>query len=167
VPGPGERRDPPALGPSSNDIDALDALVEAGADIEASGAVIGGGPPLADATAFGLWKAARRLVEHGARTMLWHAAALGLTDRVGAHLADEPAPTAGEITQAFWAACHGAQAGAAELLLGRGADLNWVATWNGFTPLDAARRSQQDGLNPTELVAWLLARGAKSASELG
>jgi hypothetical protein len=36
-----------------------------------------------------------------------------------------------------------------------------------LTPLDAARRSEQDGLDPTALVAWLLDRGAKSASELG
>ncbi len=165
--GPESAETPLHWAASSNDIDVLDALVEAGADIEAPGAVIGGGPPLADATAFGQWKAARRLVEHGARTTLWHAAALGLTDQIEAHLADEPAPTADEITQAFWAACHGAQRGAAELLLGRGADLNWVATWDGLTPLDAARRSEQDGLDPTELVAWLLARGAKSASELG
>jgi hypothetical protein len=34
-------------------------------------------------------------------------------------------------------------------------------------PLDAARRSEQDGLDPTELVAWLRSRGAESASELG
>jgi hypothetical protein len=98
---------------------------------------------------------------------LWHVAALGLTDQIEAHLADEPAPTADEITQAFWAACHGAQPGAGDLLPGRGADLNWVATWDGLTPIDAARRSEQDGLDPTELVAWLLARGAKSASEPG
>jgi len=165
--GPESAETPLHWAASSNDIDALDALVEAGADIEAPGAVIGGGPPLADATAFGQWRAARRLIEHGARTTLWHAAALGLTDRIEAHLADEPPPTADEVTEAFWAACHGAQLGAAELLLGCGADLNWVATWDGLTPLDAARRSEQDGLDPTALVAWLLARGAKPASELG
>jgi hypothetical protein len=43
-----------------------------------AGAVIGGGAPLADAVAFGQWQAARRLVERGARTTLWQAAALGL-----------------------------------------------------------------------------------------
>ena len=63
---------------SSDDIDALDALLDAGADIEADGAVIGGGTPMADAVAFGQWKAARRLLERGARTNLWQAAALGL-----------------------------------------------------------------------------------------
>jgi hypothetical protein len=38
---------------SSNDVEVLDALLDAGADIEAPGAVIGGGTPLADARAFG------------------------------------------------------------------------------------------------------------------
>ena len=63
---------------SSDDVEALDALLDAGADIEADGAVIGGGTPIADAVAFGQWKAARRLLERGARTNLWQAAALGL-----------------------------------------------------------------------------------------
>ena len=67
---------------SSDDIDALDALLDAGADIEADGAVIAGGTPIADAVAFGQWNAARRLLERGARTNLWQAAALGLLDRV-------------------------------------------------------------------------------------
>ena len=72
---------------SSDDLDALDALLDAGADIEAPGSIIGNGPPLADAVAFGQWQAARRLVERGARTSLWQAAALGLVDRVEHELA--------------------------------------------------------------------------------
>ena len=48
---------------SSDDVDALDALLDAGADIEADGAVIAGGTPLADAVAFGQWKAAQRLLQ--------------------------------------------------------------------------------------------------------
>ncbi|PYJ97168.1 MAG: hypothetical protein DME23_16930, partial [Verrucomicrobia bacterium] len=67
---------------SSNDVALLDALLDAGADIEAPGAVIGGGTPLADAVGFGQWKVARRLIERGARTTLAQAAALGLMDRV-------------------------------------------------------------------------------------
>ena len=59
-----------------------DALLNAGADIEATGAVIGNGTPLADAVAFGQWNAARRLIERGARATLWQAAALGLLDRL-------------------------------------------------------------------------------------
>src|SRR6476620_9349548 len=72
---------------SSDDVAVLDALLDRGADIEAHGAVIGGGTPLADATAFGQWKAARRLIERGAKTSLWEAAALGLIDRVEEHFA--------------------------------------------------------------------------------
>ena len=67
---------------SSDDVEALDALIDAGADIEAPGAVIGGGTPLDDAVAFGQWRAAHRLVEHRAITKLWHAAALGLMSSV-------------------------------------------------------------------------------------
>jgi hypothetical protein len=59
---------------SSDDVAVLDALLDAGAEIDAPGAVIGGGTPLDDATAFAQWQAARRLVERGAHTTLWHTA---------------------------------------------------------------------------------------------
>ena len=52
---------------SNNDLAALDALLDAGADIEASGGLIGNGTALADAVAFGQWDAARRLISRGAR----------------------------------------------------------------------------------------------------
>src|SRR6266498_4704529 len=143
---------------SSNDVEALDALLDAGADIEADGAVIAGGTPLDDAVAFAQWQAARRLVERGAHTNLFNAAALGLLDRVQAHLATDPSPE--EVTASFWAACHGGQQRTAEHLLQRGAELNWVAPWDGLTPLDAARRSDAH-----DLAAWLVARGAKPARE--
>jgi uncharacterized protein len=61
---------------SSNDVAVLDALLDAGADIEAPGAVLGGGTALADAIGFRQWDAARRLVERGARTTPPQAAAL-------------------------------------------------------------------------------------------
>jgi ankyrin repeat protein len=51
---------------SSNDVDVLEVLLDAGADIEATGAVLGGGTPLADACGFGNWAAAKRLVERRA-----------------------------------------------------------------------------------------------------
>jgi hypothetical protein len=53
---------------SSDDVEVLDALLDAGADVEAPGGIIGGGTPLADARAFGQWRAAHRLLERGART---------------------------------------------------------------------------------------------------
>jgi ankyrin repeat protein len=49
---------------SSDDVGVLDALVAAGADVEAPGSVIDGGSPLSDAVAFGQWRAASRLLEH-------------------------------------------------------------------------------------------------------
>lgn len=143
---------------SSDDVAVLDALLDEGADIEATGAVIGGGTALADAVAFGQWKAAKRLIEHGARTTLAHAAALGLMGRVEAQLAEKPSPTSEQINHAFWYSCHGGQRSAAEYLLAHGADMNWIPPWEKRTPLDAARRE-----NANELVEWLRSRGAKSA----
>lgn len=150
---------------SSDDIEALDALLDAGADIEASGAVIAGGTPLDDAIAFGQWQAARRLVERGARTALWHAAALGLLDRMEDYLASgrlsarypwgKSNTPRDDVTIAFWCACHGGQRLAADYLLSQGAEMNWVSPWDGLTPLDAARRSDAN-----DVVEWLLSLGA-------
>lgn len=136
---------------SSDDVDVLDALLDAGADIEARGAVIAGGTALSDAAAFGQWNAARRLLERGARTTFWEAATLGLMDRVEAHLAGGTAPDPLEITRAFWGACHGGQLVCARYLLDHGADPHWVG-WDNLTPLGAARRS-----GAGEVVAWLSA----------
>jgi hypothetical protein len=117
--------------------------------------VIGGGTPISDAAAFGQWNAARRLLERGAQTKLWESAALGLLDRVEQALARQPRPSAEDITQAFWCACHGGQRATAEYLLARCAEINWVG-YDQLTPLGAARRS-----GAAELVAWLVERGAK------
>jgi ankyrin repeat protein len=146
---------------SSDDVEVLDALLDAGADIEASGAVIAGGTPLTDAVAFGQWKAARRLVERGAHTPLREAAALGLMNRVESHWAGDGRPTPEDATQAFWYACHGGQQPAAAYLLDRGAELNWISSWDHLTPLDAAQREGFD-----ELVVWLRSRGGRSAAEV-
>jgi hypothetical protein len=145
---------------SSNDIPVLDALLDAGADIEAPGAVIAGGTPLSDATAFGNWDAARRLVQRGARTNIFQAATLGLIDRLKKHFTGATVPEPAEINPAFWGACHGGQQLSAEYLLDRGADINWLPEWEPLTPLDAARRSGAEGL-----VIWLRGWGAKSAAE--
>ena len=146
---------------SSDDVEVLEALLDAGADIEAPGAVIAGGTPLTDAVAFGQWQAARRLVERGANTPLREAAALGLMERVEGHWAGDHPPDPEETTQAFWYACHGGQQPAAEYLLDRGAEINWVSTWDHLTPLDAAQRSEAG-----ELGEWLRGRGGQSAAEL-
>ena len=144
---------------SSDDVTVLDALIDHGADIEATGAVIGGGTPLSDAVAFGQWKAARRLIERGAKSSLWESAALGLMDRVEGYFAADQRPTSADITTAFWCACHGGQRDAAEYLLLRGADLDWIG-YDGLTPLDAARRTRAE-----RVADWLLEQGARSAHE--
>jgi ankyrin repeat protein len=144
---------------SSDDVAALDALLDAGADLDVTGAVIAGGTPLEDAVAFGQWNAARRLVERGATVTFRDAAALGIADAVGEHAR---AADADEISMAFWYASHGGQRTIADLLLDRGAELDWVAPWDGLTPLDAAIRSEAH-----EVVDWLRTRGARTAGELG
>jgi uncharacterized protein len=145
---------------SSDDVGVLDALLDAGADIEAPGAVLGGGTPLADACGFGNWAAARRLVERGARTRLSDAAALGLLDQVEAVFAEQPGPDPQVITQSFWNACHGGQLGTAEYLHDHEADINWIG-WDDKTPLDLVDETAQP-----ELAAWLRAQGAKTVAEL-
>jgi uncharacterized protein len=146
---------------SSDDVEALDALLDAGADIDADGGVIGGGSPLADARAFRQLRTAHRLVERGAQTTLADAATLGLMDRLSAYFASEARPSPEELNGAFWGACHGGQQLAAEYLLDRGAELNWTPPWEDLTPLDAAARS-----DARDVVDWLRGRGAKSAREL-
>jgi ankyrin repeat protein len=144
---------------SSDDVEVIDVLLDAGADIEARGAVIGGGTAMSDATAFGQWEAARRLLERGATTTFWEAATLGLRERVDARFAGDEPPSALDVTEAFWGACHGGQLAMAQLLHERGADINWVG-WDDITPLDAARRSEA-----TSVVKWLGEAGGRSATE--
>jgi ankyrin repeat protein len=146
---------------SSDDVEVLDVLLGAGADIEAPGAVIAGGTPLTDAVAFAQWNAARRLVARGATTPLRDAAALGLLDRVEACCAADPPPSPDDLTQARGYAAHGGQQEVAAFLLEREADLNWVSSWDGTTPVDAAARN-----GATPVVEWLRARGGKTADEL-
>jgi len=147
---------------SSDDVAVLDALLDAGADIEAPGAVIAGGSPLADATAFGQWKAAYRLVERGAQTNLFAAATLDLLDRVTLYFDPEVAPPAeDDLNAAFWGACHGGRQRTAEYLVAQGANVNWLPPWEPSSPLDAAERE-----GAAELAQWLRARSAVPAADL-
>jgi ankyrin repeat protein len=146
---------------SSDDVPVLDALLDAGADIEAPGSCIGtGGTAITDACAFGQWNAGRRLVERGATTTLWESATLGLMDRVTAHFTDGGQPDAEEITHGLWSSCHGGQRESAQFFLERGGDINWVG-YDDLTPLDAALRTGAD-----DLAAWLRSQGARSTVEL-
>ncbi|MBV8949903.1 MAG: ankyrin repeat domain-containing protein, partial [Actinobacteria bacterium] len=144
---------------SSDDVDVAEALIDAGADIEAPDGSIG--TPLDNAIGYCCWNVARLLVARGAKVdKLWHAAALGMLDRLQQLLDGQP--TADEISQAFWHACSGAQRRAAELLLGRGADLGWVPDYAYGTPLDAA---MGDGTRRENVITWLREQGAETASD--
>jgi ankyrin repeat protein len=143
---------------SSDDVEALDALIDGGADMEVKGASIAGGTPLDDAVGYGQWRVARRLVERGARVeKLWHAAALGIMPLVEEHFARPEKPAPDDVNAAFWQACHGGQRQAAEYLLARGANVNWVPKWAKETPLDMAESSGETGF-----IEWLRRQGAKS-----
>ena len=145
---------------SSDDVDVLDALLDHGADIEAPGAVFTGGPAMSDAVVFAQWNAARRLLERGATTTIWQAAALGLLERVEELCTQIPPPAIEEITNAFWHACRGGQREVAEYLIDRGADRNWIG-YDHKTPLDTVPER-----GSSDLVQWLTTRGAKRAAEL-
>jgi ankyrin repeat protein len=140
---------------SNDDLALIDALLDAGADIEHAGSSIDGGPPLSCAVGYGQWAAARRLVERGARTLLWHEAALGLMPAIMQRIETDPPPRPEEISGAFWNACHGGQLAAAQYLLAHGADLNWSAPWSGQTPFDIAEQAGR-----SDVVAWLIGKGA-------
>lgn len=156
--------DPPSETPlywaaSSDDVDVADSLIDGGADLEARGASIAGGPPLDNAVGYGYWHVARRLVERGARVdALWHAAALGMLTRIEALLARKPTPTTNDLNEAFWQACHGGQRRVAEYLLGLGADLNAMPDYTASTPLDIAGSLDT---RREALTTWLRDHGAR------
>ena len=130
-------RDTAVWAASNDDVALIDALLDARADIEHAGSSIDGGSPLSCAVGYGQWAAAWRLVERGARTLLWHEAALGMVPAVTQRVEADPPPQPAELSGAFWNACHGGQLHAAQYLLAHGADLDWPASgmWHGETPL--------------------------------
>jgi uncharacterized protein len=138
---------------SNDDVELIDALLDAGADIEHPGSSISGGPPADSALGYAQWKALRRLCERGATMNLSRAAALGLMPLVTDLATASPPPSGEELSIAFWNACRAGQLETAHYLAERGADINWRAPWSGETPLDAARDSRERAV-----VAWLNAR---------
>jgi predicted enzyme related to lactoylglutathione lyase len=142
---------------SNDDVELIDALLNAGADIEHPGSSIDGGPPIQSALGYAQWAAVRRLWQRGAQTGLSHAAVLGLADTV-ASMVETARPDGDQLSIAFWNACRAGQLETARYLLAQGADLNWPAPWDGSTPLDAASAKHQ-----REAVAWLRASGAHTA----
>jgi uncharacterized protein len=146
---------------SNDDADVARAVIDGGADINLADGSIG--TPLDNAVGYGYWNVARLLAERGARVeKLWVAAALGLVDRLQELLAAQPNADSDALSQAFWHACNAGQRRAAELLLGEGANLNWVPDYAQGTPLDAA---QQLGTQQQNVITWLRERGAQTATQ--
>ena len=140
---------------SNDDVTLIDALLDAGADIERPGSSIDCGSPLSCAVGYGQWAAAERLVERSARTLFCHEAALGLMPAITARVEVDPPPQPEQLSGPFWNACHGGQLAVAQYLLAHGADLNWVAPWSGQTPLDIAEHVAR-----SDIVAWLIGKSA-------
>jgi len=142
---------------SSDDVHVAVALIDAGADLNVPDGSIG--TPLANAVGYACWDVARLLVARGARVdEPWQAAALGLLDRLEQLLGEHPA--ADEVSKAFWHACSGGQRRAAEQLLGRGADPNWIPDYARGTSLDAASGL---GTQRDNLIGWLRQHGASES----
>lgn len=144
---------------SNDDVALIDALLDAGADIEHPGSSINGEGPIASAVGYAQWAAARRLWERGARIGIGVAGGLGETVLIRQYLEADPAPSADEVGVAFWNACRAGRLEAAQHLLDHGAQLDWPAPWSGETPLDVARSAHHE-----ELAAWLVGRGAGTGS---
>jgi ankyrin repeat protein len=143
---------------STDDVDVAVVLIDHGADLETPGGSIG--TPLDNAIGYACWHVARLLVARGAAVeRLWHAAALGMLERME-HLLRKQPEAADQVSQAFWHACAAGQRRAAEYLLARGADLNWVPEYAEGTPLDAAGSL---GTRQENVIGWLRERGAASA----
>lgn len=131
---------------SCDDVPAIRALVDAGADLEMDGAVIGGLTAMADAVAFGQWNAAECLLELGANVTFWQAAGLGRVELLEAEVDDHDQA---DLTHALWVAASSGRRETAEFLLAHGADPGVVGI-DDLTPREAAQRSGY-----TELATWL------------
>ena len=83
----------------------------------------------------------------------------GVAPKTGGIGRDQPPPEQEVISQAFWHGCAGGQRRAAEYVLGRGADLNWVPDYARGTPLDAANGL---GTRQENVIFWLRNLGARS-----
>ncbi len=142
---------------SSDDVDVARALLDGGADAEASDGSIG--TPLDNAIGYACWHVAELLVARGAHIdKLWHAGALGRLDRLETLLT--AGPDQDQISQAFWHACAASQRRAAQRLLDAGADLGWTPDYAEGSPLDAASEKSTSQQN---IIEWLQERGATSA----
>ena len=144
---------------SNDDVDVASAgLIDGGADVETPDGSIG--TPLDNAIGYACWHVARLLVQRGAKVdKLWHAAALGMLDRLEELLGGQSGTEPEELSSAFWHACGAGQRRAAELLLSAQGSrtLNWIPDYAKGTPLDAGSGC---GTRQEKFINWLGDRGA-------
>lgn len=133
---------------SADDVAAIDALLAAGADIDAPGAVLTGGTPLSDAVIFEQWTAARRLVERGATQTLWQASALGNLGIVETEI-ERSQPPNDELDNACWHACRTGEFDVVKRLVAAGANVDAV----GHDDLSGRQLAERSG--NADLIAWL------------
>lgn len=142
---------------SSDDDAVARVLIDSGADIEAPSGSIG--TPLDNAIGYGCWNVASLLVERGARVeKLWHAAALGLVDRLEELVAAGRASTQDALDQAFWHACAGGRRRAAQYLLDLGANVDFTPDYGRGAVLDVG---SNHGTQRRNLIAWLEQLGVR------
>ena len=149
---------------SANDVAAVEALLEAGAEVDALGGIFGGCTPYEEAIIFEQYDTARRLLAAGATDYLPGAAALG-----HGHLIDDFFDDAGEVRldlrvlpnwdplpsrqtildRAFQFACRAGHLTIATTLLERGADPQ------ARTPVDTSPLDEAADNGHTAVVEWL------------
>lgn len=150
---------------SSNDTAAVDALLDAGAEVDALGGIFGGCTPYEEAIIFENYDAARRLLARGATDYLPGAAALGAADLIEGFFDDHgnlrtdigripPAwnsPSEDQIVvdRAFQFACRAGHLDIAKRMLDRGADRHAI------TPADTSALDEATNKGHAHVVEWL------------
>jgi hypothetical protein len=152
---------------SCNDAAAVDALADAGADVDAPGGIFGGCTPYEEAIIFEQYDAARHLLARGATNYLPGAAALGADELIDdffdaegnvrtdtgvlPHWNSVPAAQT-VLDRAFQFACRAGHLDIAKRLLERGADHTAITPAN-TSALDEARENGH-----SNVVDWLTTR---------
>lgn len=159
---------------SADDVEAIDALLDGGADINALGGVETGGTPLHDAVIFQQRKAAARLLERGAAYDLQLAAGSGRFDLVQSMFDDHgnlrddaprikglnpDEPKQHRINWAFYLAAMAGDVQTLAFLHSKASE--FVTLPDGRTVVDRAIQHKR-----SEAEAWLREHGFKTKAEL-
>ncbi len=149
---------------SSDDLELIELLLDAGATIDIDGGVVSNGTPLWDAIIFRRVNAANLLIDRGSAVNLMIAAGAGRRDLIEQFFDEEgnvtksagelpcwaePRPAKTALDSAFGFACRNGHITLAKTLLERGADPNWV------NPAGESALQQAKSGNHGHIVDWL------------